>query len=87
MYNSFNNDIAPALSQKQAEMLDDITWSYLKDNWSEEPVLLREEQNYKVYKYVLKWVTRYRKVPNTYNPTQDWFYEDENLTILITNRW
>jgi hypothetical protein len=65
------------------------TWEYLSYNWSEEPTLITAISSGDVYEYKLDESTRYRLVPNPYNPTQDAFYSDfdgTNLTNLITTR-
>lgn len=68
----------------------EFTWEYLVTNRETEPVLLATITGGEVFSYILDWITRYRFVPTTYNPTQDGFYEGfdgTTLSDLITNRW
>ena len=69
---------------------DLYTREYLVTNWSVTPTLNTAITGGDVYDYTLDWITRYRFVPTTYNPTQDtfyWAFDWTNLTSLITTRW
>lgn len=75
-------------------LLDDkrdlYTREYLVTNWTSEPALNSTISGGEVYNYTLNWVTRYRFVPTTYNPTQDAFYatfDGTTLSNLIVARW
>ena len=59
-----------------------LTWDYLVNNWSSEPVLVGTISGGDVYEYVLHSISRYRFVPTTYSSTQDCFYSDFNGTIV-----
>lgn len=63
-----------------------FTWEYLVNNYSVNPIFLGVSGGGKVFSYTLNGVTRYRFVPNAYDPTLDAFYEDLALTILIVTR-
>jgi hypothetical protein len=58
------------------------SWDYLVCNWTSTPVVVGTLVDGKVYSYVLKGVTRYRFVPDTYSSVQDAFYSGFNGTTL-----
>lgn len=49
-------------------------WAYYKDHWSAEPTLQATVAAGDVWAYQLDGVTRYRLVPEPYNPVMDAFY-------------
>lgn len=64
-------------------------WNYLVKNWSVIPTENTVIAGGTVWDYTLNGVTRYRFVPDTYNPTQDAFYETFDgvtLSNQITTR-
>ena len=86
------NDIA-ALNAKRAEdardeaqeIKDSIfnSFDYFLINFSIEPFLIATIQDGAVYSYTLDGVTRFRFVPDPYDPRQDAFYEDFDGTDLL----
>ena len=69
-----------------------LTWSDLKDRWDTEPVLnkhITSPEPGDVYTYILGGVTRYRFVPDNYNPSKDAFYlnfSSDTLSNLLCRR-
>ena len=65
------------------------SWVSLVMNWSTEPTLNAEIIGGEVYDYINNGVTRYRFIPNPYNPLQDAFYssfDGSTLSSLIVTR-
>lgn len=64
-------------------------WLFFATTWSSEPAIIGEIVGGDVYQYELNSVTRYRFVPEPYNPSSDTFYlefDGTNLSGLITSR-
>lgn len=59
-----------------------LTWRQLVLEWSNSPTELAQVVGGTVFSYVLDGVTRYRFVPNPYNPELDAFYESFDGAVL-----
>lgn len=65
------------------------SWNFLVNNFSVEPSINTVIASGTVYDYTYNSITRFRLVPDPYDPTQDAFYENfdgANLSSLITSR-
>jgi hypothetical protein len=58
------------------------TWSFYSTSWSVEPALVETIGAGDVYSYTLDGTTRYRLVPDPYDPTQDAFYTTFSGSVL-----
>jgi hypothetical protein len=63
-----------------------FSWTDFATRWTSTPVLYATEATYKVYKYTYGMTNYYRKVLNTYDPTEDKFFSDTALATLIASR-
>jgi hypothetical protein len=69
-----------------------LTWSDYCSRWDTEPVLnkhITSPESGDVYTYILGGVSRYRFVPDNYDPAKDTFYlnfSSNTLTNLICKR-
>jgi hypothetical protein len=72
--------------RNEAEQFTKTSWISLVSQWSVEPFELSSSSTGSIFQYQKGSVIYYRFVPNPYEPSLDAFYEDINLTTLITTR-
>ena len=63
-----------------------LSWMDLVSMRTEEPVIEDTQEWYTLYKYTYWSQNYYRKVPTTYDPTQDIFYSDVGMTNIVATR-
>jgi len=73
-----SNPLKPIISSTEGV----TTWSYYATTWSVEPTLNSSITGGDVYDYTLNGTTRYRFVPDPYDPTQDAFYSTFSAGVL-----
>lgn len=62
------------------------TWTDYATRWTSAPTTYDTQATYTVYEYTYGTTKYYRKVLNTYDPTEDNFYSDDTLSTLISSR-
>jgi hypothetical protein len=65
-----------------ATVIESLNWSSLAMKWDTPPALIDTADGFQVFSYTLGGVTRYRKIPDPYDPEGDSFYSDYTQEVL-----
>ena len=63
-----------------------LSWTYLKDNFTDTPTIQQSNSDNTIYKYTYQGVSKYRRVYVPYSSNTDNFYTDAACTDLMASR-
>jgi len=81
-----NKNVLDEITQEDLNTIRSYSRSDLVSMRTSEPIVQDTQAWYTLYKYTYWTQNYYRKVPTIYNPTQDIFYSDVDMTDIITTR-